>query len=295
MGALKPTDQKRIGATKSVEQNYMADNIPVETSVSVEHLPAPSLQRGLRILETIANSKNGMTLSQISLRFGFCKSTTFRLLRTLREMGYVHCFEEERRYFVTDKLLTLGKEASVKLSLRSGATPHLRTLRKTSNLTVLLAAVEGCQVVVVEQFEAPSSHISSWVGKRLPLHSTSIGKVALAFMPDEEIDLALKTFGMQRFNVNTIVSSERLKRHLNTVRNQGFAFENEESELEVRSVAAPIFSHLGKVVAAIALAGTPRQITLENLANLGEIVKGTADTLKIGFSTREICPNSPHS
>jgi DNA-binding IclR family transcriptional regulator len=221
-----------------------------------------------------------MTLSQVSLRFGFGKSSAFRLLRTLRELEYVQCLQENNRYIATEKMLALGKYASINLRLHSRARPYLRELRKNTSLTVLLGAVSDREVIIVEKLETPRSPVRSWIGKRLPMHSTGIGKVIMAFMNEEEIEQALRIFGMQRFNANTIVSSERLKQQFQIVRYQGFALENEENELGVRSVAAPVPDQSGRVMSAVSLVGTVQQITSENLANLVELIKSTASDLK---------------
>jgi len=218
-----------------------------------------------------------MTLSQVAFKFGLGKSSAFRLLRTLREMGYVCCSEPGNHYFASSKLLQLGRSASLTLRVQSRTVPYLRELRRKSGLTVQLAALEDRELIVLEKLKAAEcSPGATWVGKRLAMHSSGLGKAVLAYLAEEEIDSILRIYGMQRYNANTIVSPEQLKMHLREIRYRGFAFENEEYELGIRSLAAPIIDGCSVVVAAVSATGSVSQITSDNLAGLVELVKQTA-------------------
>jgi IclR family acetate operon transcriptional repressor len=252
-----------------------------DSKIRAEHLPAPSLERGLKIVEALVLSKQGMRLSQIALRFGLGKSTTFRILRTLKEMGYVCCIEDDHRYFATSKLLSLGRSASLTLRSHNRALPFLKNLRKNTDLTVQLSALEDRELVVVEKLGIASTHqVASWVGKRSAMHATAMGKAVLAFLPEGEMERIIRSHGMQRFNANTIVSLAQLKRHLQEIRYRGFACDNEESELGVRSVAAPVFDRFASAAGAVSVAGTTEQITSNNLTGLAEKVKQTAEEIR---------------
>ncbi|MEP6775558.1 MAG: IclR family transcriptional regulator, partial [Chloroflexota bacterium] len=131
-------------------------------------------------------------------------------------------------------------------------------------------------VVLIEKVEPPSIfRLATWVGQRLPLHCTGLGKALLAYLPEAELDQIIKA-GLLRHNENTIVSPKKLKEHLELVRKLGYAVDNEEANIGLRGIGSPILDRDGQAIASISVSGTTTQITEDNLASFAGNVKQAA-------------------
>jgi DNA-binding IclR family transcriptional regulator len=249
--------------------------------------PAPALSRGLSILELLAESKRGLTLSEISRRLELAKSSTYHLLKCLEGRGYIHCSGRTGRYLFSLKLLRLSHLALHALKLLEGTSALLRALVQETNLTVHLAILEDNEAILIDKVEPrAASRIATWLGRRMELHCTGIGKVLLAWLPEARFDRLIAEVGLPRHNENTIASARKLREHLKTVRSLGYAVDDEEDEVGFRCVAAPIFEDSGMATAAVSVVGTTDEITPQRLPELANKVKATAaaisETLQAG-------------
>lgn len=234
-----------------------------------------AVHRGLQILELLAEQRKGWSTSEISRRLKIPKSTASYLLHTLESRGYLSR-EEDGLYRLSMKLLALGSQAQHGVEVREIALPILRRLVAETGITGHLAVLEGDQAIYIERVPAPGFiQIDTWVGRRMPLHSTSSGKALLAFLPEEQVESWVAT-GLPRFTAKTIVSWPRLKQELKKIRESGFALDDEENTPGVRCLAAPIFDRSGKESAALSLTGPVQQITDDQLSRVAEKVKEAA-------------------
>ena len=186
------------------------------------------------------------------------------------------------------KLFTLANMALGGLELRQQAAPSLTALGQKTELTVNMAILDLNEIVLIEKVEPPGIfRLATWVGQRLPLHCTGLGKALLAFLPEPELDGIIKR-GLLRHNENTIVSPRKLKEHLVLVRKVGYAVDDEEANIGLRGIGAPILDSLGRAIASISVSGTTTQITPENLSAFAEKVKqaGLAISQQLGFDSR---------
>ena len=237
----------------------------------------PSVIRAMKILELLAQSQRGLTLSEISRRLGLPKSSTHVLLKTLEGIGYLKSASVSGKFCFGLKMVSLSKTALENLDLREQARPFLYDLMARSGLTVHLAVLEGAEAVIIEKVEAPGMlRLATWVGRRLDANSSGVGKALLAFTGEGASGQRFIGRPMARNNRNTIASPERLARELNRVRQLGYAFEDEEGEIGFRCVGAPICDSDDRAVAAISIAGTTSQISDERLGSLASMVKATA-------------------
>lgn len=237
----------------------------------------PSVSRAMKILELLAESQRGLTLSDISRRLGLPKSSTHVLIKTLELTGYLKNSKIHGRYCFGLKLVSLSNMALENLDLREQARPFLQHLTLQTGLTVHLAILEGAEAVIIEKIEAPGMlRLATWVGKRLDANSSGVGKALLAFAAGGRCDQWFKGRPMTRHNKNTISSPERLARELKKVRDQGYAFEDEEGEIGFRCIGVPVYDSANQAIAAISVAGTTSQISNERVAKLISIVKETA-------------------
>jgi DNA-binding IclR family transcriptional regulator len=237
----------------------------------------PSVIRAMKILELLAQSQRGLTLSEISRRLELPKSSTHVLLKTLEGIGYLKNSSLTGQFCFGLKMVSLSKTALENLDLRELARPFLYDLMARSGLTVHLAILEGAEAVIIEKVEAPGMlRLATWVGRRLDANSSGVGKALLAFVGEESSGQRFLGRPMARHNKNTISSPERLARELNKVRQLGYAFEDEEGEIGFRCVGAPICDSGDRAVAAISIAGTTAQISDDRLTSLASMVKTTA-------------------
>lgn len=143
--------------------------------------PATAVERALNILEAAAHRRDGLTNSEISRKLGIPKSSASYILRTLERRGYLRREPESGRYRLGLKILSLGGDAQANLDIADVALPFMRSLVEKIHLTVHLAVLDQGEAVYIEKVEAPGFfRVNTWVGRRMFLHSTSVGKCLLA-------------------------------------------------------------------------------------------------------------------
>ena len=246
----------------------------------------PGLERGLAVLELVAKSNGGLTLRELSQALQLPRSSTHCLLVTLERHGYLTRNGRTGRYMFALKLFDLANAALNVTELRDRAFPLLRNLMEKTHLTVHMATLEQYEAVLIAKVEPPGLlRLASWIGRRMDVHCTGVGKALIAFLPGEELDYLIREHGLPRHNEKTITSSRRLKEELAKVRRLGYAFDDEEDEIGLRCIGAPVFEQVGKVVASVSVAGTVRQIHPQNRRLIAEQVQRTASRIshELGF------------
>ncbi|MFV0390031.1 MAG: IclR family transcriptional regulator [Pyrinomonadaceae bacterium] len=244
----------------------------------------PAIEKAMLIMEELAKSQSGLSLSELTRNLSLPKSSTFGLLLTLERLGYLHRNEATGRYMFGMKIFTLANRAMSGLNIRKIASPHLKVLLRMCNLTVHLAMQERNEVVIIEKLESPyTPKVKTWVGMRMGIHCTAVGKAVMSDWEEEVVDRIL-TYGLPRYNENTIVSAKKLKDELRLVRTQGYALDDEEETIGSRCIGAPITDQTGRVVAAISVAGYKKQITKETFSEMTDLVVKTADKISKDLS-----------
>ena len=216
----------------------------------------PALRKGLAVLESLAHD-GAATLTELQQRSGLNRTMTFRIARTLRERGYVRYDPISRRYALSLRLFELGRAAAVQLDVVAVAQPHLDDLRLEFGETANLGVLEDGHAVYVAMAESSRRglRMSSHVGGRDHLHSTSIGKAILAFLPGTAREELLAVLPRPRVTPRTIVDLDELRAELAMTRRKGFAVDNEENEIGARCVGVPILDGADQPLAAISLSG----------------------------------------
>lgn len=250
---------------------------------------APALARGLILLETLAASKHGLTISQIARQVDCAKSSVHRLVNTLERYGYIYRETRAGRYRLSLHLCDLANMALNGVSLRDYARPHLAQLAAQTGLTIHLAVLEQGSAVLIEKIESPRTvRVATWIGKQLGLHCTALGKALMAHMNDAQIDELLLRHGMLRYNENTICSVKKLKESLAVIRRRGYALDDEEEEIGVRCIGAPILNESQEPVAALSVVGRTGQVYPENFSALAHLVMAAAQAISDRFRKPEI-------
>jgi IclR family acetate operon transcriptional repressor len=223
----------------------------IEESDSVK-----SLNRAFRLLELLADSNGLAGITQLTRAAGLPLPTTHRLLHSLMRIGYVRQ-EASRRYGLGPRLIRLGEIAGNSLAFR--VHPHLAALARTTGETTNMARLDGDYLVYVAQ--SPSTHsmrMFTEVGRSVHAHCTGVGKAILACLPDDAVLAIVARTGMPTYTVNTIADPRTLLQELETIRQQGYATDNEEQEIGVRCVAAAIPVTVARV--AISISGPPSRL-----------------------------------
>jgi DNA-binding IclR family transcriptional regulator len=245
-----------------------------------ESVGAPSLSRGLAMLELLGESKRGLTLSEIARKLTLPKSTTHWLLATLRDDEYVICSEKTGRYFPGNHFFKLSYVAIRGVRLREQAGAILRSLHEATRLTVHLAIWDHQEVVLIEKLDISSpGRLATWVGRRMEVHCTGLGKAILAYLTDAELEEQLRDHGLPKHNENTLSTPKRLRLELEKIRAAGYAVDDEEEELGFRCVSAPVFGPNQSIIASISIAGTIEQVTAENLHALASRIRTAASAI----------------
>lgn len=236
-----------------------------------------AIERTLSILESVAHSSNGMTNSDINRRLKIPKSSASYILRVLENRGYLIREKESGKYRLGLKLMSLTRDMLTHIDVRDVARPVMESFVKKVKLSMHLAVLDNGRAVYIEKVEAESFvKMDIWVGHRLPIHTTAIGKVLVSQFPENEITAILDVRGMERKTPKSITNQKKYLAELNKVREYGFAVDNEENAVGVRCVAAPVFDANGKIIAALGTSSTIMQIDEVQLPKVLEIVKSSA-------------------
>jgi DNA-binding IclR family transcriptional regulator len=199
--------------------------------------------RAMAVLDAFDASAPRLSLSEIAARAGLPLTTAHRLLGELTEWGAL-TRRSDGRYEIGRRLWELGLLAPVQLELRQVAAPFLLDVHTATRETVHLAVREDLTALYVERISGRESvPVVSQVGTRLPLHATGVGKVLLAWAPDDVAERALRA--PVRATRHTVVEPGRLRRELAEVRRRGFARTAEEMSLGASSVAVPVTANRG--------------------------------------------------
>jgi IclR family transcriptional regulator, KDG regulon repressor len=238
---------------------------------------ASAVERALTILEAVAQRREGLTNSEISRRLVIPKSSASYILRVLDRRGYLRRDAASGRYRLGLRILSLSKDAQAGVDLAEVALPFMRALVEKIQMTVHLAVLDQGEAVYVEKVEAAGFFkVNTWIGRRMYLHSTSVGKALLAWMPTSEAEAILRQQGLKKRTPKTITSVPRLVAELERVRDLGHAVDDEENSVGARCVGAPIFDSSGAVVAAVGVSGTLTQTDEANIARIVEALKDAA-------------------
>ncbi len=242
--------------------------------------PVQAVDRALAILEALADSDRPVGLVELSARVKLHASTVHRLLASLARRGFAAQDPETGRYRLGMRAFQVGSAALQQVELRDVARPHLRWLMEETQETANLAVLLDGEVVYIDQVESRNLvRMFTRVGRRVPAHCTGVGKILLAGLGDREVLSLLAATGLPRFTPHTIVDLHRLLRVLREVRATGVALDNEEREVGVRCVAAPVRDHEGKVAAAVSISGPSSRITDDRLPQLIAAVRAATDRI----------------
>ncbi|HYF12498.1 MAG TPA: IclR family transcriptional regulator [Actinomycetota bacterium] len=246
-----------------------------------------SVNRALSALELVADAGE-LGVTELGRRLGVHKATASRLAATLADRGLLERDQQTDRYRLGFGLVRLAGAAMARLDLVSSARAAMDDLAERTHETVTIGVLSGDDVVSVGQVTGTRSIVSvSWVGKRTPLHTTSTGKVLLAFMDEEERDRRLAG-PLEGATSRSVTSADALRTQLDEVRRRGYAQTLEELEVGLTAVAAPVRQGDGKVLAALSVSGPSFRLRPVDLPRVGQQTIEAADAIsrRLGFVER---------
>lgn len=236
-----------------------------------------SVDRTLKILEILSDYNEGLRVVDISEQTNLNKSTVHRMLGTLISNSYVTQDSETKLYKLTFKLFELGNKRLKNEDLLSASKLYTKGLMKITNEVIHLTVRDGNEVVYIDKVEANNTiRMASSIGKRSQMYCTAVGKAILGYLPQHEILKIWESSKIEKLTKNSIISYGKLEAELQKIKKQGYAIDNEENELGVRCVGAPIFNREGKVEAAISVSGPAVRVTISKVEKIAKEVKKTA-------------------
>ena len=231
------------------------------------------LHKTLDILERIKTTEGGYKLAELARKVELPKATVYRILSTLEGRGYLDR-SADGSYRLAKKLFELQRTVPLEQTLHRVSQAVMERLAASCKETVNLGIVDAGEVVVINTVESPQAvRMSSKIGNRRHLHSTAIGKVMLAGMPDKEVQRLLRLKGLPKLTEQTLTSKAAVLEEILRVRQQGWALDNQENEIEGRCVGAPIAGPEGQVIAALSISGPEFRMDLERARSLVPALK----------------------
>jgi IclR family pca regulon transcriptional regulator len=221
-----------------------------------------SLARGLLVIQSFTPQTPQMTISQLSVKTGLSRAAVRRCLYTLSKLGFAG-IEEGSRYALRPRMLTLSNTYSASNSLSTAAQPILERMSANLHESFSVATLDGDEIVYIARSNV--SRVMSddlHIGSRLPAYCTSMGRVLLTYLAAEQIEQYFARVVLTPHTARTVSSVEKLRLALRNVRRHGYALVDQEYEIGLRSLAVPVYSPTGRVVATINLSGSAPRISV---------------------------------
>lgn len=258
-------------------ENGAANDVVSGTSIK-------SLAKALEILSCVGETPDGAGVSDISARLGINKATVSKMLSTMAARRFVRKDIRTRRYRLGYRLAELGMQVIESIDLRAEAYPYLKALEKSVNEVINLAVYHNGEVIYVDKFEGTNSlRLHSRVGGRASLTCTSVGKVLMAFLPEQDRrSIIAASPAPERRTKNSIQTWKEFDVQLSEIRRNGCAFDLEENVEGIMCVGAPIFDYSERAVGAVSISCPTARCSRERLIELKDRLVETC--LKISES-----------
>jgi DNA-binding IclR family transcriptional regulator len=246
-----------------------------------------AVDHALDLLEQFQGDVDELGVTELSKRLKLHKNNVFRLLATLESRNYIEQNKVTENYRLGLKTLELGQTFIKQMGLLRQSRPVLESLVKECNETTYVAILKDSHIVYLDVVETDLTvRVVPRVGSRLPAYCTAAGKIQLAFMTDEELNHYLPTKEMKRYTANTITDRDEFKAHLAKVSELGYAIDNEEMDVGVCCVGAPIRDYTRRIIGAVSISGPSMRFSRERMEKeLIPLIKKAGEDIstKLGF------------
>jgi DNA-binding IclR family transcriptional regulator len=252
-----------------------------------------SVEKAIDILFCFDAQHPQLRLTDISQRLGLHKSTTHRLLSLLKKKRLIIADAASQLYSLGPGVVELAWLLLRQQDLRTVSAPYLERLRQATNETVsLYVRIGDCRVCIEELESSQEIKYSQTLGLATPLHVGAPGKVLLAFLPPEELEVILATLPLIPLTARTITDRAHLLKELAIVRQRGYAVSEGERSPWTSAVAAPIWDWSGKLIATLSVLGPSQRLTSEILPGLSQQVQQVALDLSAALGYRAQSPTA---
>lgn len=246
-----------------------------------------AVDHALDLLEQFQGDVDELGVTELSKRLKLHKNNVFRLLATLESRNYIEQNRVTENYRLGLKTLELGQTFIKQMGLLRQSRPVLEALVRECNETTYVAILKESHIVYLDVVETDLTvRVVPRVGSRLPAYCTAAGKIQLAYMTDEELDHYLPTKELKRFTPSTITDRDEFKAHLAQIAEQGYAMDNEEMDVGVCCVGAPIRDYTRRIIGAVSISGPSMRFSMERMQKeLIPLVKQAGEDIstKLGF------------
>ena len=244
------------------------------------------IDRAAQILDCFGFDHQELSVSEIGAKTNLHRSTAHRILMALEYNDLIQQNPENGKYRLGIKLFRLGHQAVSHLNLREICRPFLTRIMNETKETVHLAVLDEDQVLYLDKVEGPHAlRMPSRVGRRIPTYCTSLGKAMLSFLDDQEVKNIFRNQVLRPYTANTVKTLSQLLTDLRMIRKRGYSVDNEEIEIGLRCVGAPIKDYTGAMVGAISAAAPSARLSSQKIHSVGKLVVTTAEEIseKLGY------------
>jgi len=226
-----------------------------------------SLARGLIVIQAFTQQAPQMTISQLSVKTGLSRAAVRRCLYTLTKLGFAGA-EDGSRYSLRPRMLSLSNTFTASNPLSTAAQPILERMSAALRESFSVATLDGEDIVYIARTTITRvMSVDLHIGSRLPAYCTSMGRVLLAYLPTEQLEQYLARVVLTPHTTRTVNSIEKLRLALRNVRRNGYALVDQEYEVGLRSLAVPVYSPSGRVVATVNLSGNAPRMSVLDMQN----------------------------
>jgi DNA-binding IclR family transcriptional regulator len=276
-------DRRRRDDLVPIRFARVLTNSPHDRELKSEERLIQAVDRAVKLLEAIADAGGPVALPEIADAAGVNRSTAWRLLATLEHHGLID--RDGRQGYVIGFAAVRIAAAADQRTLVWRARPLMERLAADTGETVGLSVPEHLSLVTLDQIDSPQVVSANWVGRRLPLHCSSNGKLLLAALSPDELNEFLMQ-PLAALTANTITDPEALRRELDKTRKLGYGVTVEELEAGLHGVSAATRDGLGNPLAFLSISGPVYRIPEPRLADLGELLVSTVSELQERISQR---------
>jgi DNA-binding IclR family transcriptional regulator len=235
-----------------------------------------TISRIFQVIEFLADSDDWVSLRTMSRELHINAAAAFRILNSLKELGYVRQHSQDSKYQLTLKIAGISAQVLEKVQLRHIAHPFLQQLTSNTNETTHLAILDGRDFVYIDKVDnSQAMRLRSRVGQRGLLHCTAVGKALLAHYPPVDLPQILGSIDFQPRTNQTITDPAKFQEQLELIRQQGYAVDDEENEIGIRCIGSPIYDHAGRLAGAVSISGWTISMTQERVPRLAQELRQT--------------------
>lgn len=255
--------------------------------------PIQSLDRALIVLETLAES-SGLTLSELAEKLEQSPATMYRVLTTLAARGFVETDPQTQEWHIGPTSFRLGSAFLRRSSVVERARPIMRRLMEDTGETANLGIEKDGKVMFLSQVETHESIRAFFPpGTLSQMHASGIGKALLSQFSERKLDQFLREQHLVPFTPKTLSDPDALRANMVETRRQGFAVDDEEKNLGMRCVAAPIMNFYGEAIAGISVSGPASRLSEDRIPEVAQLVKAAAEELSRGLGAEDTQEESP--